>query len=59
MNALDPDPNEVYRFFGCEQADKIDKGKVMERVMKEVTKRMRSITPLELYDKNQVRAVNC
>ena len=59
MNALDPDRNEVYRFLGCEQADKIDKGKVIERVMKEVTKRMRSITELELYDKNLVRAVNC
>ena len=59
MNALDPDANEIYRFLGCEQADKVDKGKVMERVMKEVVMRMRSITQLELYNKNLVRAVNC
>ena len=30
MNALDPDTKELYRFLGCEQANKIDKGKVTE-----------------------------
>ena len=31
MNALNPDANELCRFLGCGQADKVDKGKVMER----------------------------
>ena len=59
MNTLDPDSNEIYKFLGCEQADKLDKVKVMERVVKEMTERMRSLTQLELYDKNLVRTVNC
>ena len=59
MNTLDPDANEIYKFLGCEQADKLDKVKVMERVVKEMTEGMRSLTQLELYDKNLVRAVNC
>ena len=32
---------------------------MMERVVKEMTEKMRSLTQLELYDKNLVRAVNC
>ena len=31
MRALNPDMNEVHKFLGCEQADKVDKGKVLER----------------------------
>ena len=58
MNALDLDADKIYRFIGCEQADKV-KGKVIERVMKEVANRMRSLTQLELYDWNPVRAMNC
>ena len=34
MEALDPNKNEIYTFFGCEQANKIDVERVMERVKK-------------------------
>ena len=30
MRALNPDENEVYKFLGCEQADKVDKDIVLE-----------------------------
>ena len=33
--ALDPEKNEIYKFLGCEQANKIDVKRVMERVKKE------------------------
>ena len=32
MDALDPNKNEIYKFLGCKQADKIDVKRVMERV---------------------------
>ncbi len=59
MKALNPEENEVYKFLGCEQAGKVDKGTLLERVTEEMKKRMESLTNLELYDKNFVRAVNC
>ena len=34
MEALDPNKNEIFKFLGCEQADKIDAKRVMERVKK-------------------------
>ena len=34
MEALDPSKNEIYKFLGCEQGDKIDVKRVMERVKK-------------------------
>ena len=51
MRAMKPDENEVYKFLGCEQV-----AKVLERVKGEMVKRMESLTHLELYDKNLVRA---
>ena len=36
MEALDPEKNAIYKFLGCEQADKIDVKRVMERVKKEM-----------------------
>ena len=48
------------RYTGfCEQTGKVDKGRLLERVTKAMKKRMESLTNLELYDKNLVRAVNC
>ena len=32
MDALDPNKNEIYKFLGCEQTDKIDVKPVRERV---------------------------
>ena len=34
MDALDSNKNEIYKFLGCEQADKIEVKRVMERVKK-------------------------
>ena len=31
MEALDPDENEIYKFLRCEQEDKSDVKRVMER----------------------------
>ena len=31
-NAFDSNKNEIYKFLGCEQADKIDVNRVMGRV---------------------------
>ena len=30
MEAFDPNKNEIYKFLGCEQADKIEVKRVME-----------------------------
>ena len=55
MEALDPNKNEIYRFLGCEQADKID----TERVVERVRKRLDHLTELNLNDQNLMKATNC
>ena len=40
MEALDPNKNVIYMFLGCEQANKTDVKRVMERVKKEIRKRL-------------------
>ena len=59
MDALDPNKNEIYKFLGCEQADKIQVKRVMERVKEEITKRQDHLTGLNLNDKNLMKAINC
>ena len=59
MDALDPNKNEIYKFLGCEQADKIDVKRVIERAKKEITKRLDHLTVLNLNDKNLMKAINC
>ena len=59
MDALHPNKNEFYKFLECEQADKIDLKRVMERVKKEIRKRLDSLTGLNLNDKNLMKAINC
>ena len=46
MDALDPIKNEIYKFLGCEQADKIDVKRVMEKVKTEIRKRLDHLTGL-------------
>ena len=58
MKALDPSQNEIYKFLGCEQADKIDVKRVMERVKTEIRKRLDHLVSLNLNDQNLVRAIN-
>mgnify|MGYP001801926900 CR=1 FL=1 len=59
LEALDPEKNEIYKFLGCEQADKIDVKRVMERVKKEIQKRLDHLTSLNLSDKNLMKAISC
>ena len=59
MDALDPNKNEIYTFLGCEQTDKIDVERVMERVKKELRKRLDHLTRLNLNDQNLTKAFNC
>ena len=58
MKALDPNKNEIYTFLGCEQANKIDVKRVMERVKKEIRKRLDHLTSLNLNDQNLMKAIN-
>ena len=58
MEALDLDKNEIYKFLRCEQADKIDVKRVMERVKKEIRKRLDHPTGLNLNDQNMMKAIN-
>ena len=43
MKTIDPDGNEIYMFLGVEQADVIKTKIVFERIMEEVTKRVRML----------------
>ena len=58
IEALDPNKNEIYTFLGCEQANKIDVKRVMERVKKEIRKRLDHLTSLNLNDQNLMKAIN-
>ena len=57
--ALDPDKYQIYKFLGCEQADKIDVKRVIERVKKEIRKRLDHLVGLNLNDQNLMKAINC
>ena len=59
MDALHPNKNEFYKFLECEQADKIDLKRVMERVKKEIRKRLENLTGLNLNDKSLMKAIKC
>ena len=59
MRALDPNENEIYKFLGCEQGDKIDVKRVMERVKKEFKRRTEQLVSLNLNDENLIKAINC
>jgi hypothetical protein len=58
MKALDPAQNEVYKFLGCEQAEVIDKDRVIQRVKAEIEKRTRLLVGQQLKEKNLMRAIN-
>ena len=45
---LDPSKNDINKFLVCVQADKIDVKRVIERVKKEIRKRLDHITGLNL-----------
>ena len=58
MKALDPEQREIYKFLGCEQAEKIDMERVMARVKAETQKRTNALVQQDLYDKNLIKAKN-
>ena len=57
IEASDPEKNSIYKFLRCEQADKIDVKRVMERVKKEIRKRLDHLTSLNLNDQNLMKAI--
>ena len=64
MDTLDPNKNEIYKFLGCEQADKIDVKKVMKRLKKEIRTILDHLTGLNLNDQkldenNQLSSNTC
>ena len=59
MKALDPEKNDVYKFFGCEKSDDIYVKKILERVKKETKKRAEYLVKLRLNDKNLMKPINC
>ena len=58
MKTIDPGENEIYKFLGAKQADKIKKKEVYNRVKEEISRRMNIITRTEINDKNLVKAIN-
>ena len=59
MKTLDPSRNENYKFLGCEQADKINAKRVMEKVKNEIMRRLDHLMGLHLNDQNLMKAINC
>ena len=59
MGVLDRNKNKTYKFLICEQADKIDGKRVLERIKKEIRKRLDFITGLNLNGQNLMKAINC
>ena len=58
MKALDLEQREIYKFQGCEQAEKIDMGRFMARVKAETEKRTNALVQQDLCDKNLIKAIN-
>ena len=55
MEALDPEKIELYKFLGFAQDDKMPVKRIMERVTKEIGKRLFHFIGL---DQNLMRAIN-
>ena len=58
METMDPDENEIYKFLGIEQADGIKTKVVLERVKREVEKRVKMLVDTELNDSNLISAID-
>lgn len=58
IESLNRDKNETYKFLGCEQGDKIDIKRVMQRVKTEVRKRTIQMVKRNLNDKNLIQTIN-
>ena len=49
--------NKLYEFLGCEQEDKIGFKHVMERVKKEINKKMEQLVGMSLYDRSLIKPI--
>ena len=58
MKALDPEQREIWRFLGCEQAEKIDMERATAKAKAETEKRTNALVQQDLYDKNLIKAIN-
>ena len=58
MNTMDPDENEMYKFLGIEQADRIKNIVVFERVKSKVEKRVKMLVNTQFNDRNLFSAIN-
>ena len=56
MKTMDPDENDIYKFFRIEQADGIQTKTVFERVKEEVSKIVKMIA--NTHDVNLIKAIN-
>ena len=54
---IDEDKNEIYKFLGVRQANKIKMKEMYNRVKEQISKRMNIITRTELNHKNLVRPI--
>ena len=59
MDVLNTNKNETYRNLECKQTDKLDVKQVMERVNKEIRKRLNHLTGLNLNYQNLMKTINC
>ena len=59
MDVLNTNKNETYKNLECKQTDKLDVKQVMERVNKEIRKRLNHLTGLNLNYQNLMKAINC
>ena len=57
INALDSNKKGIFKFFGYKQANKIDVKRVMEKVKKEIRRRLNHLTGLNLNDKNLMKTI--
>ena len=57
INALDSNKKGIFKFFGYKQANKTDVKRVMEKVKKEIRRRLNHLTGLNLNDKNLMKTI--
>ena len=58
MKTMDSDDNEIYKFLGIEQADRIRTKNVFNRVKEEVVKRTKMLVNIKLNASNLIKAIN-
>ena len=57
MKTMDQDENDIYKFLGAEQGNKIKMKEMYSRVKEQISKRMNMIARTELNHKNLVKPI--